>query len=231
MMLRSCGIFAIGDIHGCFTALRNLVSSIQVQPDDVLITLGDYVDRGPQSAAVLDWLIAFQRQNKLVALRGNHDIMMLEARKGGEALERWLKEGGDATLASYSPFGDAGRLSDVPDEHWAFLETQLRPSFEIKTHFFVHANAYADYPLDQQPDYMLYWEQISDPVRHESGKVMVCGHTSCRSPASCSISAMRCALTHGLGGRGWLTCLEVGSGRYWQANQRGQTQMGRLGEP
>ena len=73
---------AVGDVHGCFRALTSLVEFVKPEPDDVLVTLGDYVDRGPDSCAVLDWLIAYQRRNKLVALRGNHEIMMLAARDG-----------------------------------------------------------------------------------------------------------------------------------------------------
>jgi serine/threonine protein phosphatase 1 len=220
---------AIGDIHGCFTSLQALASSVQIRPDDIVITLGDYVDRGPQSAAVLDWLIDFERNSKLIALRGNHDIMMLQARGGGEAFDEWIKQGGDATLASYSPFGDTGRLSDVADPHWEFLEKHLRSSFEIETHFFVHANAYPDYPLDEQPDYMLYWERFGSPAPHESGKVMVCGHTSQKSGEILDLGHAICIDTWACG-RGWLTCLDVISGHYWQANQRGQSRSGGLGD-
>jgi serine/threonine protein phosphatase 1 len=218
---------AIGDIHGCFDALRALAGAIPFIESDAVITLGDYVDRGPQSAAVLDWLIAWQKRGSLIALRGNHDIMMLEARNGGEAYKRWLKEGGTATLKSYSPFDDAGRLSDVPDEHWEFLEG-LRPWYETPTHLFVHANAYPDYPLAEQPDYMLYWEQINDPSPHESGKVLVCGHAPQKTGEPLNFDHAVCIDTWVHGG-GWLTGLDVSSGQYWQANQRGEVRARRLG--
>jgi serine/threonine protein phosphatase 1 len=104
--------------------------------------------------------------------------MMLQARDSDEGFNRWIDCGGDATLESYSPLGDAGRLSDIPDEHWRFLEDQAVGWFETETSFFVHANAYPDCPLSEQPDFMLYWESFDDPPPHESGKVMVCGHTS-----------------------------------------------------
>src|SRR2546421_12463310 len=99
---------AVGDVHGCFTALTTLAAFVPFGPDDVLVTLGDYVDRGPDSCAVLDWLIHRGRRGKLVAPRGNHEIMMLEARQGEEEMKTWLEVGGDAALASYSPFGDKG---------------------------------------------------------------------------------------------------------------------------
>src|SRR5262249_22446677 len=77
---------AIGDVHGCLTALRRLAEFVPFDPgEDVLVTLGDYVDRGPDSRGVLDWLIAYKGKGKLVPLRGNHEVMMLAARDGDEA--------------------------------------------------------------------------------------------------------------------------------------------------
>jgi serine/threonine protein phosphatase 1 len=218
---------AIGDIHGCFRALITLEAFVPVRRDDVLITLGDYVDRGPDSCAVLDWLLHRHRQGSLIALRGNHEVMMLAARDDSEACERWLLCGGVATLASYSPFEDAGRFADIPDAHWDFLAGQTRPWFESARHFFVHANAYPDCPLDEQPDLMLYWETFNNPPPHESGKIMVCGHTPQKGGLPRSLGHAVCIDT-GAYGSGWLTCLDVQSGRYWQANQRGQTRRGWL---
>jgi serine/threonine protein phosphatase 1 len=220
---------ALGDIHGCFEALRTLETAVPFGGDDLIVALGDYVDRGPNSCAVLDWLIARVRLGNLVALRGNHEVMMCRAREDGEALREWLSCGGDAALASYSPFGDEGRLVDVPDEHWQFLEQQTRPWFEAQTHFFVHANAYPDCPLDEQPDFMLYWEPFGDPPPHSSGKVMVCGHTPQKSGRPRNLGHAVCIDTWAYG-KGWLTCLDVTTGRYWQANQSGQTRTGWLDE-
>src|SRR5262249_30858987 len=92
---------AIGDIHGCLRALDLLLEVIQPRPDDVLITLGDYVDRGPDSRGVLDRLIELQSQCKLIALKGNHDIMMMRGRDDFAAYEDWTHCGGKATLQSY----------------------------------------------------------------------------------------------------------------------------------
>jgi serine/threonine protein phosphatase 1 len=218
---------AIGDIHGCFRALTTLAAFVPFGPDDVLVTLGDYVDRGPDTCAVLDWLIATQQTRRLIPLRGNHEIMMLDARDDETHLRRWLRAGGRETLESYSPRGDGGRLTDVPDVHWDFLETETRDWYETETHFFVHANAYPDIPLADQPDYMLYWEKFDDPPPHESGKIMVCGHTSQKSGVPLSVGHAVCIDTWAYG-NGWLTCLDVGSGRYWQANQRGEMRTGWL---
>lgn len=220
---------AIGDVHGCFTALKTLAAFVPFEADDVLITLGDYVDRGPDSCGVLDWLIDRQQRGTLVALRGNHELMMLAAREEEEgALSCWLEVGGDATLASYSPFGDRGRFADVPDAHWQFME-QARPYHETETHFFVHANAYPDCPLADQPDFMLYWESFEYPPPHESGKIMVCGHTPQKTGRPRSIGHAVCIDTW-VFGKGWLTALDVATGRYWQANQKGEARGGWLEE-
>jgi serine/threonine protein phosphatase 1 len=213
---------AIGDIHGCFTALTTLAAFVPFTPDDVLITLGDYVDRGPNSSAVLDWLITYARNGKIVSLRGNHDLLMLGARKSEIDLSWWLRLGGDATLASYAPLGQTGRLADVPDEHWNFLENQTKPWFEIDTHFFVHANADPALPLVQQPETMLYWESFFNPPPHESGKIMVCGHTPQKMGIPLNLGHAVCIDTW-VYGDGWLTCFDVATGLYWQANQRGET--------
>jgi serine/threonine protein phosphatase 1 len=148
--------------------------------------------------------------------------MMLLAREDESAYEGWIESGGDAALASYAASGMAGRLDDIPGAHWEFLERETRAWYETERHFFVHANAYPDLPLEDQPDFMLYWEKLGDPSPHESGKIMVCGHTPQRSGRPRSIGRAVCIDTGACRG-GWLTCLDVGSGLFWQANQAGET--------
>jgi serine/threonine protein phosphatase 1 len=220
---------AVGDIHGCFTALQTLAAFVPFSADDMIITLGDYVDRGPDSHAVLDWVIARHQTGNLVALRGNHELMMLQARESTQAFKVWLQAGGTATLASYGHSGPDADLVDVPESHWRFLNEGLRGWFETEKHFFVHAGAYNDCPLDKQPEFMLYWESFDDPPPHSSGKIMVCGHTSQKLGRPRNIGHAVCIDTRAYGD-GWLTCLDVESGRYWQANQRGETRAEWLGE-
>ena len=69
---------AIGDIHGCITALRTLVSFVAPRADDTIVTLGDYVDLGPESSPVVAFVIELGKSQKLVPLRGNHEIMMVD---------------------------------------------------------------------------------------------------------------------------------------------------------
>ncbi|MBV9125592.1 MAG: serine/threonine protein phosphatase [Planctomycetes bacterium] len=222
-------ILAIGDIHGCSRALRELLAAVQLQTEDHIITLGDYVDRGPDSFGVLEQLLALKTKHHWIPLRGNHEIMMLAARENSQKKKDWLLNGGKATLTSYSVLGDAGKLVDVPDHHWEFLETACRDWYETPTHFFVHANAYPDLPLDEQPDYMLFWEPFHDPGPHVSGKTMVCGHTPQKNGLPRNLGHAICIDTWAYG-RGWLSCLDVTTGKMWQANQKGQHRTGWIEE-
>lgn len=222
---------AIGDIHGCYTALRTLCDAVDLRDDDTIVTLGDYPNRGPNTNAVIDWLIHLDANYNFIPLRGNHDIMMLQARDGHtDDFRKWIGVGGDMTLTSYSPVeGADGELTDIPDAHWRFLEDRLQPYHETDTHFFVHANAYPDMPMGEQPDFMLYWEKFNDPPPHESGKIMVCGHSSQKSGLPINIGHAICIDTRAFK-NGWLTCLDVDSGEILQANQQGETRSLRLDE-
>ena len=76
---------AISDIHGCLTALDALLELVAPQPDDLLILLGDYVDRGPDTRGVIDRVLELTKSHpRLITLRGNHELMMLDARADGE---------------------------------------------------------------------------------------------------------------------------------------------------
>jgi serine/threonine protein phosphatase 1 len=221
---------AIGDIHGYADVLRRLLEIVRPEAKDEIITLGDYVDRGPDSRGVLDMMIELNRTNRLTALRGNHDYMMQEARKGADYLSGWLACGGRETLQSYGDSAVGGTLDDVPAEHWRFLNDVCVDWYEIDTHFFVHAQANPHLPLDEQPLYLLHWEALYETAPHESGKIMVCGHTKQRSGLPRNWGHAVCIDTW-VYGDGWLTCLDVMSGKLWQANRKGETREGWLDEP
>jgi serine/threonine protein phosphatase 1 len=214
-------ILAIGDIHGCSRALATLLGMVNPRPEDLVITLGDYVDRGPDSFGVVEQLRALHRTGRLVALLGNHEEMMLAARQGPDNLTGWLACGGRQALASYSVLGDGGKLVDVPDEHWDFLENGCSDWYETESHLFAHANVNPDMPMDEQPGYMLRWEAIDNSAPHCSGKVLICGHTQQRSGLPLDLGHAVCIDTWAYGS-GWLTCLDVKSGRVWQANEAGR---------
>src|SRR5437868_2096389 len=92
---------AIGDIHGCSDALAAVIDAIAPTPSDTIVTLGDYIDRGPNSGRVLDQLIALGDRCQLVALLGNHEEALLDALRDNDGLRRWLLLGGADTLRSY----------------------------------------------------------------------------------------------------------------------------------
>jgi serine/threonine protein phosphatase 1 len=217
----------VGDIHGCSIALDAVLALAAPGPDDRLITLGDYVDRGPDSRGVLDRLTALFDAGGLIPLRGNHDQMMVQARSGKDR-RLWLACGGQQTLESYGHALTDEEYDNVPERHWQFLEDDCRDWHETEAHFFVHASVYPDLPFDEQPAYMLLWEKLEEPVLHFSGKVMVCGHTRQLGGVPLDLGSTVCIDTGVYGEHGWLTCLHVETGRYWQANQRGETRTGYL---
>lgn len=217
----------IGDIHGCTRAFDTLLEAVQPRPGDRLITLGDYVDRGPDARGAIDRLLQLGQTLELVSLRGNHDWMMCEARTDPGVYSDWLGFGGRETLASYAPPGCDGDLEHVPTAHWDFLD-HLVDYFETDTHFFVHALAHAKLSLPDQPQAFLHWHKLhpSHPP-HDSGKIMVCGHTAQRSGVPLNLGHAICLDTW-VYGPGWLTCLELETGACWQAKQDGKLRVSTL---
>src|SRR5262249_53264216 len=161
--------------------------------------------------------------------RGNHELMMLWARQERGAAGEWLCCGGRETLISYARNGKPGTLDDVPEHHWDFLERGCVTWHETERHFFVHANADPEVPLDAQPDHTLYWQPFVRVAPHVSGKILVCGHTSQESGVPRNLGYAVCIDTW-VYGNGWLTCLDVGTGRIWQANQAGKHRTAWLDE-
>ena len=215
----SARTIAIGDIHGCSAALDALIAAVRPRAEDVVVTLGDYIDRGPDSRGVLDRLIDLRGRCRLVPLLGNHDQMLLDVRAGTYPIDWLLDIGGTATLDSYGP----GRSLDlIPEAHYEFLGA-CRDFYESDGHIFVHANYYPDLAMAEQPVGMLRWESLRDmtPGPHESGKPVIVGHTSQKSGEILDLGHLKCIDTYCYGG-GWLTALDVVTGEAWQANQRGK---------
>ncbi len=214
---------AIGDIHGCAAALATVLEAVDPQPDDTIITLGDYVDRGDDVKGALDQLIALSQRCRLIPLLGNHDEMLLDIVDGKRRLlEAWLKFGGSTTLASY----DCTVPDELPEEHIEFLKS-CRPFYEADEHFYVHANYIRSLPLDKQPGRVLRWESLDDrrPGRHFTEKRAIVGHTSQKSGEVLDLGYLKCIDTRCYG-EGWLTAMDVPTGQLWQADKRGQPRNG-----
>ncbi len=209
---------AIGDIHGCANALYGLIDAIAPQPEDQLIVLGDFVDQGSDTRAVIDQLLELRARCQLVCLLGNHEEMLIAARHNREARRYWEVCGGLPTLNSY---GFGATLETIPAEHLSFIESGL-DYYETDQHFFVHANYDPELPLDQQPPHILRWELLdpSSARRHLSGKTAFVGHTEQTSGEILDLGCV-CCLDTACWRYGWLTAIEVNEREIWQLDRFG----------
>ncbi|MDX0598335.1 serine/threonine protein phosphatase [Sinorhizobium medicae] len=168
--------FAVGDIHGCLAQLDTLLASIEsIAAGGRVIFLGDLVDRGPDSRGVVERIMAGPRTTgwKWITLKGNHEAMLVAARKGRPEMSLWLTNGGEETMASY---GGA-----IPLSHLVWM-AEL-PSIIIERHrIFVHAGVDENIPLDEQGDDILLWMR-TDPNYSGTywGRHVCHGHTPSRS--------------------------------------------------
>jgi len=217
---------AIGDIHGCHRALVSLMSQVQLSPADRMIFLGDYIDRGHESRQVVETLIELGKSCSPIFLRGNHEVMILEGREDSLKGNLWQSYGGLETLFSYGANYRDDWASVIPEAHWNFFEETVR-FFETDKHIFVHASLDRELEMSDQPDWLLYWEFFERLQPHKSGNQIICGHTPQRLGEIKDVGFAVCIDTGPAVG-GWLTCLDVNSGNYWQANEKGQKRNGTL---
>lgn len=193
-------VYAIGDIHGCLDQLEDLHAAIEADarahPSErrVVVYVGDYVDRGPDSRGVLGLLIEAPLPGfESVHLIGNHEAFMMQFLEDASVFKPWVMNGGDATLRSFglSPMGPGGdratrlqqqlRESLSPPE-WSFFR-DLRDYHVEGDYFFAHAGVRPGVPLTDQDPYDLMW--IREPFLSSTsdfGKVVVHGHTPYSEP-------------------------------------------------
>lgn len=208
---------AIGDIHGHLKALQGLLACIKPTFQDTLIFLGDYVDRGPDSRGVLDWILGLSKDCKVIPIRGNHEDMMLEAIQHSGKLQAWLDNGGDMALRSY---GGKECLDRIPGTHIQFLHS-LPLFYEMEDHVFIHASYVPGWRFgDHDSNTALWMPLVEIPAPHYSGKTVVLGHTPQMSGRILNYGHVVCIDT-GCGFGGCLTGLEIHSGQYWQVNEQG----------
>jgi serine/threonine protein phosphatase 1 len=190
--------YAVGDIHGRLDLLNALLAEIEADMADreprktFLIFLGDLIDRGPDSAGVVERLRTYRHADvRTVFLGGNHEEVLLNILKGKKGvLPSWLKFGGSECAASYGI--DAEKLAmmeegaaldlvraRVPREHAKFVDG-FADTFRFGDYLFVHAGVRPGVALDDQKREDLRW--IRDPFlsdAKEHGFVVVHGHTIC----------------------------------------------------
>lgn len=159
----------IGDIHGLDDRIDILLKRLPAE--GTLVFLGDYIDRGPSSNAVIERLMRLEQQRPCIFLRGNHEAMALDAlANGGDARKTWLRNGGEEALRSY-PAG-------IPAEHRAFMERTL-PYFCTDQYIFVHAGLLPEQqPEATEPQDILWW--VREPFLksdYDWGRLVIHGHT------------------------------------------------------
>ncbi len=165
---------AISDIHGCFLTLEKLLQTIAYQPEDHLVILGDLIDRGPRSKEVLDLFLSIKAKGQsLTLLRGNHEVMLLDALKDPGKELRFVRAGGADTLLSFG----VSSVRAIPDEYLSLLKSTV-DYFEDEHALYVHAAlnfSKADLFEDRES---MYWhrEMTVDPIRTQ-GRPVVHGHT------------------------------------------------------
>lgn len=208
--------FAIGDIHGCLDKLEDLLDKIQPAPEDTLVFLGDYIDRGEAPKAVVDRLIAVAAATPCIFLRGNHEDLFLTYLEWGHNRELFLANGGDTTIQSYAR-RDASPETiarSLPQAHREFFE-HLKWYFEDTQYIYVHAGLRPGIPLAEQDRADLIWvrdEFIAPPTRLT--KKVVFGHTPFRQPF---VRPDKIGIDTGAVYGGCLTALELPAERFWHS--------------
>jgi len=173
------GLIAIGDIHGCARTLDALLERLAPGPDDHLVFVGDYIDRGPNSKGVIDRLLKLRDEARCTFLRGNHEELFLNYLDEGE-FDIWSYNGGTATLDSYAVPGEG---FVIPEDHVTFIRgTEMY--LDSEDFFIVHAGLRPDRTIEENlrlNDPMVFlWERghlrmDDDELPWE--KPVVCGHT------------------------------------------------------
>jgi len=133
---QSTSLIAIGDIHGCPRSLEAMIAKIDEQGygSRTIVFVGDYIDRGPDSKGVVDFLMEFREERDCIFLRGNHEQMLLDAVESNN-LDLWLMNGGKSTLESY---GATYERYNIPDDHLEFYR-DTKMYYDTPDYFFVHA--------------------------------------------------------------------------------------------
>lgn len=176
-------VLAVGDIHGMSGRFFSLMDKVDFKPeDDLLILLGDYIDRGDGSLLVLTYIRDMVRGGNCIALRGNHEQMMLDYLRFG--MDEWLENGGQVTLEKYDtlPEKQQKNLQEFMQNMPLYyrLNVPVKSCFpfvsKCKSFLFTHAGIQPDVPLDRQGAEMLFLrpEQFAD---YSGPATLVVGHT------------------------------------------------------
>jgi serine/threonine protein phosphatase 1 len=176
-------IYAVGDIHGCYDKLIALMDKIDIDfESDILVFLGDYIDRGPQSYEVVEYLANLKAQHSnTVFLKGNHEEM-LEKYLNGKDRVTYLVNGGQQTLESYMNRPREEDEPPIPRKHLDFYNS-LKVFYETENYIFVHAGLKNKVPIERQKTEDLLWiRKRFIESKYDFGKMVVFGHTPLHEP-------------------------------------------------
>lgn len=170
--------YAIGDIHGSLDKLNSLIAACRQDAggrEMILVFLGDYIDRGPESAGVVRLVLDLQQEapERVIALKGNHEAWAVAILDGLMPAASWLLNGGGATLQSYG----VRDVSGLPRAHLDWMRS-LPLTYDDGRRFFVHAGVDPRRPLEGQEEAVLLW--IREPFLENDrdyGRLIVHGHT------------------------------------------------------
>lgn len=224
-------IYAIGDIHGRLDLLWQLMG--QIEKDKAargparcrLVILGDFIDRGPDSARIATVLASQRAQSGVIVIKGNHEACMADGLAGDRgALHLWIEHGGDATLRSFGASDDdiypadsrllLGTVRRIVPKSIAKWITQLPTTYRAGQYLFVHAGIRPGVSLDRQVENDLLWirdEFIQSTEDH--GVTVVHGHTI--SEAGVCLTSNRIGVDTGAWRTGRLSAVALEGEAQW----------------
>jgi serine/threonine protein phosphatase 1 len=209
-------IYAIGDIHGCLDSLKQLVEKVNPNLEDKVIFLGDYIDRGPDSKGVVEFLLRFSTTHKnTIFIKGNHEWMIKKfyETRSREDWELWEYNGARKTLESYG-----NNIENIPIEHLKFFEKTKLYHVEGR-YLFVHGGVKPGINLSDQKAEDILWirDEFIYSEKPLNGYTVVFGHTPMHKPL---IESDKIGIDTGCVYGGSLTCLRLDDKKIFQVRCR-----------
>ncbi len=222
----ACVKLAIGDIHGCARSFETLLELVQPAPTDTIILLGDFIDRGPDSCRVMDMILDLNQRCTVVALSGNHEIMLRQAATDRDMKIEWWRHGGQETMRSYVRAGYAAEIAAIPERHWQ-SPSSSRPSRLLGIGGSASSiHAALDPKLDFQRNNPTTPAFLAAVQRSDGPQVRKADHLRAHLPKKSGTPAVFdrgiCIDVPSRIGGGWLSCLDGATQTVLQANELGR---------
>lgn len=223
-------LICLGDIHGCFDKFMSLWKKLEVTDNDLVIFLGDYIDRGTQAAETLKWILEQSKKKNFIFLRGNHEQMMLDTFHKRMNKLIWFFNGGRTTISG---------LSELKSEDKTYIEKvldfveNLPLSYSIKVDgrifFFCHAGVDSSKPLNEQTEDFLLWAREEFFDTYDGDAVIIGGHSPVQAfkrfgvadnPRPVKLPGRNILLmdTGSFMHSGRISAVDILTGEYWQSD-------------